>query len=52
LAVTNILTGLVWLSIRPKSVSVVRASHLIVQPQLSSHVADCFGRSIFQYLPV
>jgi len=29
LAVTNILTGLVWLTIRPKSISVVRATHLL-----------------------
>jgi hypothetical protein len=27
--VTNILTGLVWLTIRPKSISVVRATHLL-----------------------
>lgn len=52
LAVTNILTGLVWLSIRPKSVSVVRASHLLFQPQFFSHLADCFSRCVFQYLPV
>jgi uncharacterized membrane protein YciS (DUF1049 family) len=29
LAVTNILTGLVWLTIRPKSISVVRAKYLL-----------------------
>jgi hypothetical protein len=29
LAVTNILTGLVWLTIHPKSISVVRATQLL-----------------------
>ncbi|KAJ6898149.1 hypothetical protein NC652_024853 [Populus alba x Populus x berolinensis] len=29
LAVTSTLTGLVWLAIRPKSISVVRATHLL-----------------------
>ena len=37
LAVTNVLTGLVWLSIRPKSISKVRVfSSVISQLQIHS----------------